>query len=186
MIFAINKKCNLVQKFFKMKNKEIGIQNNLFSNKSNKNLIDLKKTAIVNESIEIGKNKNNFNFNFYQRSILKKTFLIFIKLINDCFDFSIEIDRKKIEEMVDINKIIFALKNYKINLDLRTEFIRFLRRILLDLKYSDNENILYSTAIINNKDSANMKAVDTENPLLNILLASSKIKRSNPKILKIL
>jgi hypothetical protein len=153
MIFTINKKYNLVQKYFEMKEKELRIQNNHYSNKSNNNIIDLQKTTIVNESIEHNKNKNSFGFNFYQRSILKKTFLIFIKLINDCFDFSIEIDRKKIEEMINRDKIIFALKNYKINLDLRTEFIRFLRQILLDLKYSNSENILYSSAIINHKDS---------------------------------
>ena len=113
MIFTINKKYKLVQKYFKMKEKELKIQNNNYSNKSNKSIMDLKKTSIVNESIEYNKNqnKNSFNFNFYQRSILKKTFLIFIKLINDCFDFSIEIDRKKIEEMINRDKIIFALKN---------------------------------------------------------------------------
>ena len=153
MIFTINKKYNLVQKYFDLKEKEVRIQSNHMSNKSNNNILDLKKIATINESINISKNKNSFGFDFYQRSILKKTFLTFIKLINDCFDFSIEIDRKRIEEMINVDKIIFALKNFKITLDLRTEFMRFLRKILLDLKYSISENILYSTAIIKHKDS---------------------------------
>ena len=153
MIFTINKKYNLVQKYFDMKEKELGIQSNHFSNQSNLNILDLKKMTTVNESINLSKNKHSFGFDFYQRSILKKTFLIFIKLINDCFDFSIEIDRKRIEEMINVEKIIFALKKYKINLDLRTEFMRFLRKILLDLKYNINENTFYSAAIIKHRDS---------------------------------
>ena len=155
MIYTINKKYNLVQKYFDMKEKELKIQKNHFPNKSNNNLLDLTKMTTVNESINLNnnKNENTFGFDFYQRSILKQTFLIFIKLINDCFDFSIEIDRKRIEEMIDIDKIIFALKNFKINLDLRTEFMRFLRKILLDLKYSISENSSYSNSIIKHKDS---------------------------------
>ena len=35
-----------------MKEKELRIQNNHYSNKSNNNIIDLQKTTIVNESIE--------------------------------------------------------------------------------------------------------------------------------------
>ena len=57
--------------------------------------------------------------------------------------------------MINVDKVIFSLRNYKINLDLRTEFMRFLRKFLLDLKYSESENDLFSKAIIKYKDCFN-------------------------------
>ena len=150
MIFSINKNYNLVTKYFDMKEKDFKI---LIRNNSTKtNIINLKKMSIDAGNI---KNINNFGFQFYQRNILNRSIFIFIKLINDCFDFSLEEDRKKIKEMIDVNKVIFSLKNYKISLDLRTEFMRFLRKLLLDLKYSESENDLFSKAIIKYKDSFN-------------------------------
>ena len=125
-------------------------------NKNENNIMKIKRMATNVNQFQFdkkNKNKNYLYFDFYKRSILKKSFLIFIKLINNCFDFSIEIDRKKIGEIIKADKVIFALKNYKINLDLRTEFIRFLRKTFLDLKYSISENNLFTKAIINNKDN---------------------------------
>ena len=119
MIFSINKNYNLVTKYFDMKEKDFKI---LIRNNSTKtNIINLKKMSIDAGNI---KNINNFGFQFYQRNILNRSIFIFIKLINDCFDFSLEEDRKKIKEMIDVNKVIFSLKNYKISLDLRTELFK--------------------------------------------------------------
>ena len=153
MIFSINKNYNLVKKYFDMKDKDFKIQT---MNSSKCNIIEIKKMRTnVNLIINNNKDSKTFGFQFYQRNILKRTFFIFIKLINDCFDFSLEVDRKKIREMISADKVIFSLQNHKINLDLRTELIRFLRKLLLDLKYSERENDLYSKAIIQYKDSLN-------------------------------
>ena len=89
-----------------------------------------------------------------------------MKLINDCFDFALENDRKNIMEIIDIKQIIFSLKNYKITLDLRTEFLRFLRKMMLDLKFSFSENKLYTESIINKEDSLIFMK---NNPLINNL-----------------
>ena len=166
IIYNINKKYNLVNKYFEMKDDEalFQVKND---NKNENNIMKIKRMATNVNQFQFdkkNKNKNSLGFDFYKRSILKKSFLIFIKLINNCFDFSIEIDRKKIGEIIKADKVIFALKNYKINLDLRTEFIRFLRKTFLDLKYNINENNLFTKAIINNQD--NLKFIKN-NKLIN-------------------
>ena len=150
----INQKSNLINKFFEIKENEF-INKIKLDNRS----IDLKdiysfehQTSIMNNSVEKDKN-NTLSFEFYKRIILQKIFVIYIKLINDCFDFSIPQDINKIVDIINIDRVIFALKNYKINLDLRTEFLRLLRKILLDIKYSEDDNNIYTMTIINNKDN---------------------------------
>ena len=142
ILTSINKKYNLINKYFEMKDNE------LISNAKNNNVT----LDFSNNDIQDFKNENN-NFEFFERNILKKNFVIYIKLINNCFDFSIETDRKKIEEMININKVIFSLIHYKINLDLRTEFLRLIKKILLDIKYSSTDNRLYVKTIINSQDN---------------------------------
>lgn len=61
-------------------------------------------------------------------NIFKKTFTIYMKLINDCFDLSMEEDRNKIKEIINMNEILFALENFKINIELKTEFLRYIRK----------------------------------------------------------
>ena len=149
ILIIINEKYNLIDKFFHIKDNDF-INKNKIDNRS----LEHKDT---NESQSFMSNNENFknnslSFEFYKRNILQKSFVIYIKLINDCFDFSIPQDMKKIEDIINIDKVIFALKNYKINLDLRTEFLRLLRKMLLDIKYSEDDNNLYTMTIINNKD----------------------------------
>jgi hypothetical protein len=98
--------------------------------------------------------------------------LIFIKLINDCFDFSLEADRKKISEIINIDKVIFALHFYKLKLDLRTELLRLSRKLLIDIKYSNKDNYLYTKIFINNKDS--LKDLKN-NPLINNMEYPTKL-----------
>ena len=86
-------------------------------------------------------------------NILSKIFATYMKLINLCFDFSIEEDRKRIKELIDISEIIYALENYKLTFELKTEFIRYIRKYMIDLKYSYREKDLYITAFRNNKDN---------------------------------
>ena len=167
ILYSLDKKYNLVNKFFNMKENEINIQSGSPKNKNNKS--SKKETESNNETINEKKStstKHQKSLNFEFKNILKKAFLLFIKLINNCFDFSIDSDRQKINELLNVEKIIFALKHYKLSLDLRTEFLRFLRKIMLDLKLDFSENRLYTEIIINHEDNLNYIKY---NPLINNL-----------------
>ena len=111
-----------------------------------------KKYKIVQKYFEL-ENKGESSNNNNELNIIKKTFSTYLKLINNCFDISMEEDRKKIKEMIDINDIINTLENYNVDIDLKTEFLRFIRKNMIDLKYSFKENNEYRKAIINNKDN---------------------------------
>ena len=175
ILVLIDKKYNLISKFFDMKDSELISQKKIIENKSDNHIFEYKN-YISNEKNISFNNESNKNiswaFEFYQRTFLQKSFVIYIKLINDCFDFSIETDRKKIQEIINIDKIIFGLQYYKINLDLRTEFLRLLRKMLIDLKYSHNDNNLYTKIIINTKD--NLKELKN-NPLINNMEYPTKL-----------
>ena len=170
ILLMINTKFNIVNKFFDMKDDEFNLINKNNRNKSDRSLIQIPK--IESNDIQIASDNNNKNLNnsfvsdFFKKSTLTKSFIIFIKLINNCFDFSLEIDRKQILEIISEDKVIFALNNYKINLDLRTEFLRFLRKMIIDLKFSTNEKNLFANAIINTND--NLKEIKS-NLLINNL-----------------
>ena len=136
---------------------------------SNKNILTFTNnndslSKIINSNDPIKKFVPNNNPKNDSKNILQQNFFIYLKLINNCFDFTIEIDREKIKEIINLDKIIFALQNYKINLDLRTEFLRILRKFFLDIKYSENDNNLYTNIIVNNQDS--LEEIKN-NPLIN-------------------
>ena len=178
ILVQLDKKYNIINKFFDMKDTELISHKKIMPTKSDNNIRKYKDIPSTKEPKNIfikndGKEKlNSFDFEFYRRSFLQKSFTIFIKLINDCFDFSLESDRKKIEEIINIDKVIFSLQFYKLNLDLRTEFLRFLRKILLDIKYSNKDNYLYTKIFINNKDSLqDLK----NNPLMNNMEYPTKL-----------
>jgi len=177
ILVQIDKKYNIINKFFDMKDSEFISNKKNKQNKSDKNIRTYKDIpSKASKSIFIKKDSSEklipFGFEFYRRSFLQKSFIIFIKLINDCFDFSLETDRKKVQEMINIEKVIFSLQFYKLNLDLRTEFLRLLRKILLDIKYSNKDNFLYTKIFINNKDSlGDLK----NNPLMNNMEYPTKL-----------
>ena len=114
-----------------------------------------KKYNLVQKYFDIEIKENSSNINNDETYIITKIFSSYMKLINNCFDMSIEEDRKKVKEIINIDDIINALKNNNcnINIDLKTEFLRFIRKSMIDLKYSSSENNQYSKAIINNKDN---------------------------------
>ena len=166
ILYSLDKKYNLVNKFFNMKESDINIQSGSPKNKNNKSKKESESgvEAINEKKSTSTKHQKSLNFEF--KNILKNVFLLFIKLINNCFDFSIDSDRQKINEILNVEKVIFALKHYRLSLDLRTEFLRFLRKIMLDLKLDFSENRLYTEIIINNEDNLNYIKY---NPLINNL-----------------
>ena len=156
ILVIIGKKYDLINKYFDMKDNEIISQKDLMKNKSANGIIEFQNEISNDNHNNFVKNNtmgNSTSFEIYKKNILQNSFVIYIKLINDCFDFTISSDRKKIKEIINIDKIIFSLQYYNINLDLRTEFLRLLRKILLDIKYSNNDNDLYIKTIINSKDN---------------------------------
>ena len=166
-LIMIERKYNLINRFFDLKDSE------LFShNKTIKNYSDKYNNEVNEDTIDSNKALNKINFEFFKRNYLTKSFVIYLKLINNCFDFSIEEDRKKIEEIINIDKVIFALQQYRINLDLRTEFLRLLRKYFLDIKYSDGDNNLYTKLIINTQDY--LKDIKN-NPLINNMEYPTKL-----------
>ena len=112
-----------------------------------------KKYDLVKEYFESESLENSSNKTGEINNTLSKTFSTYMKLINNCFDISLEEDRKKIKDIINIDDIIYALENYNLNIDLKTEFLRFIRKNMLDLKYCYSENYQYAKAIINNKDN---------------------------------
>ena len=172
ILINLDKKYNLVNQFFDIKDNELILQNKNIKNYSDKIAQNDKVSSSITSLKNLNENNGAKEYEFFEKSILLKCFVIYIKLINNCFYFSIETDRKKIEDLINIDKIIFALQNYKINLDLRTEFLRFLRKIFLDIKYSCSENNLYTKIIINNQDK--LKEIKN-NPLINNLEYPTKL-----------
>ena len=114
-----------------------------------------KKYNLVQKYFDLENQENSSNINSDEINIITKIFSSYMKLINNCFDMSIEEDRRKIKEIINMDNIINVLKNNNgnLNIDLKTEFLRFIRKNMIDLKYSSSENYQYSKAIINNKDN---------------------------------
>ena len=169
ILSSLNQRYSIINKFFNMKESELNIQGSGPKNLNNRS--DKKVNPFKKEPIKEKKSISNTNIKTYsimsefsKKNILKKAFLIYIKLINDCYDFSIDNDRQKINEIIDVEKVIFAIKNYKLSLDLRTELLRFLRKAMLDLKWDFNENRLFAEIIINNEDNLSYMK---NNPLVN-------------------
>ena len=170
ILFTLAQKYKIVDKYFNIIENDSNIQINSSNTKNNIdqnniefniNVMNLLKAKTI---IPV---KQTLTLEFYKKSLLKKIFLLYMKLINNCFDFSIELDRKKIEEIINVEKIILVLRNnYKINLDIRTEFLRFLRKFLIDLKYNFSDNKLYTEIMINSEEYFNYMK---NNPLINNL-----------------
>ena len=93
--------------------------------------------------------KNQFNEN----NIIKNSFNIYIKLLNDVFDFSINRERRKVKNIIDINQVIYLLKYNKLSINIRTEFLKFSRKMLIDLIYSEDSTDSYTKTIINDEDN---------------------------------
>jgi hypothetical protein len=95
---------------------------------------------------------------------LEECFIIDLQLINDFFDFAISEQKEKITKLIDVHKIIYCLKFHNIiHLALRTQMIRFVRKILIDMNYNKDSNYIYINSIINNEDNLSILKI---NPLV--------------------
>ena len=78
--------------------------------------------------------------------------LIFMKVINDIFDFTNDEDKNLIMNLIKPEKVIYTLKSFNIPLNLRTELLRYIRKLYIDITYNENSNQLYANSIISSED----------------------------------
>ena len=78
--------------------------------------------------------------------------LIFMKIINDIFDFTNDEDKNLVMNLIKPEKVIYTLKSFNISLNLRTEFLRYIRKLYIDIAYNENSNKLYANSIITSED----------------------------------
>ena len=133
-----------------------------------------EKENRINGGIENGSNENNININNYSKkkenikfeiNILEQCFILDLQLINDFFNFAISEQKEKITKLIDVHKIVYCLKFTNItHLRLRTQMIRFVRKILIDMNYNKDCNLIYINSIINNEDNLSILKL---NPLVN-------------------
>ena len=98
-------------------------------------------------------------------NILEQCFIIDLQLINDFFDFELSELKEKINKLIDVHKIIYSLKFQNItHLALRTQMIRYVRKVLIDMNYNKDSNYIYVKSIINNED---LLSILKNNPLVN-------------------
>ena len=78
-------------------------------------------------------------------------FLIFIKLVNSVFDYITENEKNFAISLIDPNQAIKALKE-TIEINIRTELLRFIRKVFIDLKYVEAHKELYISSIVSNEN----------------------------------
>ena len=148
IICGINQNFNLCNKYFDYKISET-------KNKKN------QKSSIVFQD------SSNYDLN-----ILSENFLIYFKIINDIFNFSLSEDRNIINRLLNVDLIIYGLSNFILSFGERTEFIRFIRKMTIDVNYCENKEELYASFLINNKD--NLSFIKS-NELINNLKYPTKL-----------
>ena len=67
-----------------------------------------------------------------------------MQLINDFFDFELSEQKEEITKLIDVHKIICGLKFQNIiHLALRTQMIRYVGKILIDMNYNKETDFIY-------------------------------------------
>ena len=129
------------------------------------NEIENGKNNGFNDNIDINNiNKTNEKMQI-NLDILEQCLIIDLKLINDFFDFSLYEQKEEIIKLIDVNKVIYCLKFQNIShLALRTQLIRYARKILIDMNYNQDSNLIYVNSIINNEDNLKILKIS---PLIN-------------------
>ena len=119
----------------------------------------------INENMDINYiNKTNERIQLNLDN-LEQCLIIDLKLINDFFDFSLCEQKEALIKIIDINKVIYCLKFQNINhLALRTQLIRYARKILIDMNYNKESKLIYVNSIINNEDNLKILKIS---PLIN-------------------
>ena len=117
----------------------------------------------ININYKIIKTFYDNKANLKEDSKFDKCFLSFIKIINNVYDFTNESNKNETTNILNPEKAIYAIKYYNMNLDLRTEFLKYIRKINIDLSYNKHSNNTYTNSIISIED--NLVLLKT-NPLI--------------------
>ena len=119
----------------------------------------------MNENINIDNFKKKNNDDKIDKNTLEEILIIDLHLINDFFDFELNEQKQKLLKIIDVQKVIYSLKFQNIiHLTLRTQMIRYVRKILIDMNYKKEYNYIYVNSIINNEDTL---SILKNNPLVN-------------------
>ena len=117
----------------------------------------------INNQYKIIKTFYDNKANLKEDTKFDKCFLIYVKLINNLFDFTDEEIKNDATNILNVEKAIYAIKYYNISLDLRTELLKFIRKVNIDLSYNKISNKIYTNSIISIED--NLVLLKT-NPLI--------------------
>ena len=128
------------------------------------NIKEIKNMMInLNSQYKIIKVFYDNKANLKEDGNFDKCFLSYIKLINSVFDFTNEENKNDAANILNVEKAIYAIKYYNIGLDLRTEFLKYIRKINIDLSFNKNSNMVYTNSIVSIED--NLVLLKT-NPLI--------------------
>jgi hypothetical protein len=128
------------------------------------NMKDIRELIVnINNEYKIFKNFYDNKANLKEDVKFDKCLLSYIKLINNVFDFTNEENKSDATNIINPEKVIYAIKYYNLNLDMRTEFLKYIRKINIDLSYNNNSNKIYTNSIISIED--NLVLLKT-NPLI--------------------
>ena len=176
ILIEINTLFNIANTYFKFNEEgvsEILNKNQKDENEDEFNEIENGLNIAINENIDINYINKTNEKNQINLDILEQCLIIDLKLINDFFDFTLCEQKESIIKLIDSNKVIYCLKCQNIShLALRTQLIRFVRKILIDMNYNKDNNLIYVNSIINNED--NLKILKLS-PLINNLKYPTKI-----------
>ena len=128
------------------------------------NMKEIRELVVnINNEYKIFKTFFDNKANLKEDPKFDKCLLSYIKLINNVFDFTDEENKSDSTNIIYPEKVIYAIKYYNLNLDMRTEFLKYIRKINIDLSYNKNSNKIYTNSIISIED--NLVLLKT-NPLI--------------------
>ena len=109
----------------------------------------------LNEIFNLVKSFFTFKTTYSQHEdpLLEESFCIYLKLINASYDSKIKDDIETISKIINTEDVGQILKVAKLQLPMRTEFLRFIRKNFVDLKYSSKDSQAYVCSFINVEDN---------------------------------
>ena len=172
IIIEINGLFNIAKNYFKYNEEGVSEILRKIENDEKDNKYEMREFSEIENGLKV--NNSNINTNKINKNndkerlnldTLEKCLIIDLQIINDFFDFTLTDQKELIVKLIDVNKVIYCLKFQNItHLALRTQLIRYARKILVDMNYNSESNFIYVNSIINNEDNLNILKIS---PLIN-------------------
>ena len=155
IIIEINGLFNIAKNYFKYNEEGVSEILRKIENDEKDNKYEMREFSEIENGLKVKLNLDT----------LEKCLIIDLQIINDFFDFTLTDQKELIVKLIDVNKVIYCLKFQNItHLALRTQLIRYARKILVDMNYNSESNFIYVNSIINNEDNLNILKIS---PLIN-------------------